>query len=113
METKEYFVSVMQGFNQNRNGRKLWKYCTDNGVDYKWLSDYKKTYSSSKRKEGETKPAFSQLDVIDGKTRIPEEEKPVTWEVSRLTLVSPSGDPVEIRSTNLTAVSELLRKMSL
>ena len=40
METKEYFVSVMQGFNQNRNGRSLRKYCTDNGVDYKWLSDY-------------------------------------------------------------------------
>ncbi|WP_294076431.1 hypothetical protein [Prevotella sp. UBA5379] len=48
METKEYFESVMQGFNQNRNGRSLRKYCTDNGVDYKWLSDYKKVYSPSK-----------------------------------------------------------------
>jgi hypothetical protein len=52
METKEYFESVMQDFNQNRNGRSLRMYCTDNGVDYKWLSDYKKTYSSSKRKAG-------------------------------------------------------------
>lgn len=40
METKEYFESVMQGFYQNRNGRSLRKYCTDNGVDYKWLLDY-------------------------------------------------------------------------
>jgi hypothetical protein len=72
------------------------------------LSDYKKTYSSSKRKDEETKPIFCQLGMIDGKTRIPEEGKPGTWEVSRLTLVSPSGEPVEIRNTNLTAVSEPL-----
>ena len=47
METREYFESVMQGFNQNRNGRSLRKYCIDNGVDYRWLSVYKKSYIMS------------------------------------------------------------------
>lgn len=47
METKEYFEKVMQDFNQNRRGRNLRKYCSDEGIDYKWLSEYKKQYSSS------------------------------------------------------------------
>lgn len=38
METKEYFEKVMQDFNQNRRGRNLRKYCSDEGIDYKWLS---------------------------------------------------------------------------
>lgn len=42
METKEYFEKVMQDFNQNRRGRKLRKYCSDEENDYKWLSEYKK-----------------------------------------------------------------------
>jgi hypothetical protein len=29
METKEYFEKVMQDFNQNRKGRNLRKYCSD------------------------------------------------------------------------------------
>ena len=36
METKEYFEKVMQDFNQNRRGRNLRKYCSDEGIDYKW-----------------------------------------------------------------------------
>lgn len=50
METKEYFEKVMQDFNQNRRGRNLRKYCSDEGIDYKWLSEYKKQYSSTKGK---------------------------------------------------------------
>ena len=50
METKEYFAKVMQDFNLNRRGRKLRKYCSDEGIDYKWLSEYKKQYSSTKGK---------------------------------------------------------------
>lgn len=34
METKEYFEKVMQDFNQNRRGRNLRKYCSDEGIDY-------------------------------------------------------------------------------
>ena len=50
METKEYFEKVMQEFNQHRNGRSLRKYCQDEGIDYKWLQEYKRTYPK------ETKP---------------------------------------------------------
>lgn len=50
METKEYFAKVMQDFNQNRRGRNLRKYCSDEGIDYKWLFEYKKQYSSTKGK---------------------------------------------------------------
>lgn len=42
MEAKEYFEKVMQDFNQNRKGRSLRKYCSDEGVDNKWLSEYKR-----------------------------------------------------------------------
>ena len=38
METREYFEKVMQDFNQIRKGRNLRKYCSDEGIDYKWLS---------------------------------------------------------------------------
>lgn len=31
METREYFEKVMQDFNQNRKGRSLRKYCSDEG----------------------------------------------------------------------------------
>ena len=34
METKEYFEKVMQDFNQNRKGRNLRKYCSDEGIMY-------------------------------------------------------------------------------
>lgn len=42
VETKEYFEKVMQDFNQNRKGRSLRKYCSDEGGDYKRLSEYKR-----------------------------------------------------------------------
>jgi len=43
-----------------------------------------------------------------------EEETPkrMTWEVKVLQLQSPDGDSIEIKSNNLYAVSELLRKLS-
>ena len=46
METKEYFEKVMQDFNQNRKGRNLRKYCNDEGIDYKWLSEYKPDFDT-------------------------------------------------------------------
>lgn len=42
VEAKEYFEKVMQDFNQSRKGRSLRKYCSDEGVDNKWLSEYKR-----------------------------------------------------------------------
>ena len=65
METKEYFEKVMQDFNQNRRGRNLRKYCSDEGIDYKWLSEYKKQYSSSKGKvEKEEEPSLIPLGLL-------------------------------------------------
>ena len=113
METREYFESVMQGFNQNRNGRSLRKYCIDNGIDYKWLVEYKKTYTASKKPEQSSPVGFTSLDVIEEKVSEPVEEKPKVWAVSHLALSSPSGDIIEIKSNNLAVVSELLRKMSM
>ncbi len=34
METMEFFEKVMQDFNQNRRGRNLRKYCSDEGNIY-------------------------------------------------------------------------------
>ena len=63
METKEYFEKVMQDFrsamplgsskNQHRNGRSLRKYCQDEGIDYKWLQEYKRTYPNEGHRRGE------------------------------------------------------------
>jgi len=72
METKEYFEKVMQDFrsamplgsskNQHRHGRSLRKYCQDEGIDYKWLQEYKRTYPN------ETKPVQqSEPESIVGK----------------------------------------------
>ena len=47
-EGEKYFEKVMQDFNQNRKGRNLRKYCNDEGIDYKWLSEYKRTYGATK-----------------------------------------------------------------
>ena len=47
-ECEKYFEKVMQDFNQNRKGRNLRKYCNDEGIDYKWLSEYKRTYGATK-----------------------------------------------------------------
>lgn len=104
METREYFEKVMQDYNQNRNGRSLRKYCKDEAVDYNWLMEYKKTYSASKPQQ----PGHSFISLSL------EEEAPkqVAWEVKALQLQSPDGDSIEIKSNNLYAVSELLRKLS-
>ena len=44
-EGEKYFEKVMQDFNQNRKSRNLRKHCNDEGIDYKWLSEYKRTTS--------------------------------------------------------------------
>lgn len=114
MDTREYFEKVMQDYNQNRKGRSLRKYCKDEAVDYNWLMEYKKTYRPIKThvnvgkdlSEGE----FIALTVKENLA--PEQPTPVGWQVERLVLKSPAGDEMEIKCTNLYAVSELLRKMS-
>ena len=106
METREYFEKVMQDYNQNRNGRSLRKYCKDEAVDYNWLMDYKKTYSASNPQTQQLAQSFIPLSMEEGTP------KQMTWEVKVLQLQSPDGDSIEIKSNNLYAVSELLRKLS-
>ena len=115
METKEYFEKVMQDFNQNRRGRNLRKYCSDEGIDYKWLSEYKKQYSSSKGKvEKEEEPSLIPLQVIDERfSEQPVVQPEAKWCVKQLVIASPTGDELEIKCSNLAVVVELLRKMSM
>ena len=106
METREYFEKVMQDYNQNRNGRSLRKYCRDEAVDYNWLMEFKKTYSASKPQAQQPAQSFIPLSLEE------EAAKSISWEVKVLQLQSPDGDSIEIKSNNLYAVSELLRKLS-
>ena len=106
MESREYFEKVMQDYNQNRNGRSLRKYCKDEAVDYNWLMEFKRTYSASKPQTQRPAQSFSSLSLEE------EAPKQMTWEVKVLQLQSPDGDSIEIKSNNLYAVSELLRKLS-
>ena len=68
-EGEKYFEKVMQDFNQNRKGRNLRKYCNDEGIDYKWLSEYKRTYGATKTATSPQPAApdyeFTALDVIE------------------------------------------------
>ena len=115
LQTKEYFEKVMQDFNQNRRGRNLRKYCSDEGIDYKWLSEYKKQYSSSKGKvEKEEEPSLIPLQVIDERfSEQPVVQPEAKWCVKQLVIASPTGDELEIKCSNLAVVVELLRKMSM
>ena len=115
METRDYFEKVMQDFNQNRRGRNLRKYCSAEGVDYKWLSEYKKHYSFSKTKEeNEEAPSLIPLQVIDDRfSEQPSVQPEAKWCVKQLVIASPTGDELEIKSSNLAVVVELLHKMSI
>lgn len=105
METKEYFEKVMQDYNQHRNGRSLRKYCKEEGIDYDWLIEYKKNYPSRKEEVSTAPPGFIPLSLED-------KSVPSSWQVARLVLSSPSGDMIEIKSSNLSVAAELLRKIS-
>ena len=96
----------MQDYNQNRNGRSLRKYCKYDAVDYNWLMEFKKTYTASKPQAQQSVQSFIPLSLEE------EAPKKLTWEVKSLQLQSPDGDNIEIKSNNLFAVSELLRKLS-
>lgn len=66
--------------------------------------DFKKTYPA-KRDEQQPVAGFIPLAVS-------EEHVPHGWQVSQMTLVSPAGDTIEIKSSNMMVVAELLRKMA-
>jgi len=107
MESKEYFENVMQDYNQKRNGRSLRKYCKDEAIDYNWVIEYKKNYPPDDKKQfGQPQDAFIPVTVND------EAPAPKAWQVSTLLLTSPDGVQVELKSTNLSVVADILLKMS-
>ena len=108
METKEYFEKVMQDFNQHRNGRSLRKNSQMEGIDYKWLQEYKKSYGPSGPSAASSSQSFIPLAVE-------EERNPVSheWQISCLRLESPDGGFIEINSNNLAAVTSLLQNLTL
>lgn len=107
MESKDYFEKVMQDYNQHRKGRSLRKYCKDEAVDYDWLIEFKKTYPSRASDAPVPRDSvFLPLSVSESARVQP------SWQVERLLLKSPAGETVEIRSSSLFIVAELLQKMS-
>lgn len=116
METRKYFEKVMQDYNQNRKGRNLRRYCLDEGIDYKWLSEYKKTYSASKdstQNECETREQqFIALQLVDDNNEASRQKPDNKWKVRHLVIESPSGDEVELKCNNMSVVIDLLTKMS-
>ena len=99
----------MQDYNQNRNGRSLRKYCKDEAIDYNWLIEYKKNYPANKENQiRQDTPATGFIPLtISGA-----DKQPSGWQVSQLVLSSPDGDTIEIKSTNMIVIAELLHKMA-
>ncbi len=139
--SKTYYESVMQDFAMYARGRTLEQYCRDQAVDYKWLLKAQKQYGipekskptrvakRTKDKTLEETPEMIQLhfdpeensDNIAGKVAEifrPEPEAEVSqpnqaqWSVTSLSMTTPSGYEIEIRTTNPAAVSELLAKLT-
>ena len=106
MESKEYFEKVMQDFNQHHNGRSLRKYCRDEAIDYDWVIKFKKTYPIRSSEEEVSEARFVPLAFTVDPTPTME------WSVEHLVLRSPKDEVIEIKSTSLFVVAELLRKMS-
>ena len=120
METKEYFEKVMQDFrsamplgsskNQHRNGRSLRKYCQDEGIDYKWLQEYKKTYphESKPSQKPESEPqSFIPLVIEEEK-----EQPRQTWQVSQDKPGAADTSSFDIKyDTNLSPVMSYRRLM--
>lgn len=46
MESKAYFETVMQNFNQQCYGRSLRRYCKEEGINYDWIIKFKRNFGS-------------------------------------------------------------------
>ena len=94
----------MQNFYQNRNGRNLRKYCNDEGIDYKWLVEYKRTYGAPKVSAAEkfysSDLGFTALNVIEDKLSPSAPRKELGWTVKQMIICNPEGEEVELRSEN-------------
>lgn len=87
-------------------------------MDYKWLTQYKRKIAANKGKAAkedadEMLPELIALHIEEGMTE-PEgpQPEPGSWAVESLLLQSPGGDSIEIRGTSLSAIAELLTKIT-
>ena len=107
MESKEYFEKIMQDYNQNGKGRSLRKYCKDEAVDYNWLIEFRKTYPA--RSNDREKPASAGFIPLEVEKSKPQQ---ACSQVSQLTLLSPEGQAIEIKSSSIKVVADLLLKLN-
>lgn len=139
--SKTYYESVMQDFAMYARGRTLEQYCRDQAVDYKWLLKAQKQYGipekskptkparRTKEKTPDETPEMIQLhfDPEENSGNIAEKVAEVfraepdtevtpphaaQWAVTSLSMTTPSGYEIEIRTDNPAAVSELLAKLT-
>lgn len=107
MVDKERFEQVMQNFNTYGKGRSLRSYCKDEDIDYKWVLDCKREYPKETRTAVQKTSAFLPVELTE------EEPKPKTWEVDNLTLKSPDGEIIHIKTNSLSMAVMILNKISL
>ena len=109
-------VIVLQGKSRKTHVtlKLLWeeyrKYCQDEGIDHKWLQEYKRTYPNESKPVQQSEPepqSFIPL-VIEEENTQPKS----VWQVSHLRLESPDGGFIDINSNNLAAVTSLLQSLS-
>ena len=135
--SKSYYESVMRDFQTYGRGRTLEHYCRDEGADYKWIEKAKELYgvpskckpARAGKKAGtkstdmiqlhfEPEPPETQCaDNVASATAIqePATEEPSSkpgWSVAILKVMSPEGHEIEVRTSNPSAVSELLAKLT-
>ena len=133
--SKNYYDSVMRDFQTYGRGRTLEQYCGDEAVDYKWLikaqSQYgtpeKTTKAKAARRNNTKTPDMIQLHFEAEPSETTSENTSETvitasvaqapeakseWSVSSLKIITPQGHEIEIRTSNLSAVSELLSTLS-
>lgn len=135
--SKDYYESVIQGYRLYARGRTLEQYCRDEAVDFKWLEKAQVQYGSPEdkpqkkttRKSTRTKTEAADLiklhydedtlpvggdgDTAKRRSGFMTAEATPTWRVDSLRMTSPSGNEIEIRTTNPAAVSELLEKLAI
>lgn len=125
----------MRDYKAYARGRSLEQYCRDEAVEYNWILKARKQYGDipeeKPRKKATRKSKTEPSDLIrlhfeedqqeeenptvaaDSETpTAAEEKKSEPWKVESLKVISPSGEEIEIRTSNLSAVSELLAKLS-
>lgn len=133
--SKNYYETVMRDFAMYARGRTLEQYCRDEAVDYKWLvkakSQYgiaeKNTKTKASRNSNASTPEMIRLhfEPEENAGKVADkaaEARPMdggspndaegSWSVTSLTVKTPSGYEIEIRTDKPSAVSELLTKLT-